>query len=168
MILLVIVLVVYVGIYYQYNGGSIFGKWFDLIDFDDEDEFYDVCWVLYVVEDDFEFMFQDWEGILFQFVFEFFVKWVFIEVFWQVQDEGCVVVFVVWVDYIGECDYDVFDEVYCGEVESEVDFVYGFVEDYGLLNEVFEFLCVYFDYEVYVWDLFSSGYVFYEGYVFSN
>ncbi|MFM2838999.1 antirestriction protein ArdA, partial [Klebsiella pneumoniae] len=34
---------VYVGTYHQYNGGSIFGKWFDLTDFDDEDEFYDAC-----------------------------------------------------------------------------------------------------------------------------
>ncbi|HIE9076798.1 TPA: antirestriction protein ArdA, partial [Klebsiella variicola subsp. variicola] len=25
---------VYVGTYHQYNGGSIFGKWFDLTDFD--------------------------------------------------------------------------------------------------------------------------------------
>ncbi|WP_139110620.1 antirestriction protein ArdA, partial [Klebsiella pneumoniae] len=32
---------IYVGTYHQYNCGSIFGKWFDLTDFDDEDEFYD-------------------------------------------------------------------------------------------------------------------------------
>ncbi|HDE1300874.1 TPA: antirestriction protein ArdA, partial [Klebsiella pneumoniae] len=38
----------------------------------------------------------------------------------------------------------------------------------GLLNEVPESLRVYFDYEVYARDLFSSGYVFHEGYVFSN
>ncbi|WP_279511274.1 antirestriction protein ArdA, partial [Klebsiella pneumoniae] len=30
---------VYVGTYHQYNCGSIFGKWFDLTDFDDEDAF---------------------------------------------------------------------------------------------------------------------------------
>ena len=34
---------VYVGTYHQYNGGSIFGKWFDLTDFDDEDAFYGAC-----------------------------------------------------------------------------------------------------------------------------
>lgn len=54
---------VYVGTYHQYNGGSIFGKWFDLTDFDDEDEFYDACRALHAAEDDPEFMFQDWEGI---------------------------------------------------------------------------------------------------------
>ena len=52
---------VYVGTYHQYNGGSIFGKWFDLTDFDDEDEFYDACRALHAAEDDPEFMFQDWE-----------------------------------------------------------------------------------------------------------
>jgi hypothetical protein len=53
---------VYVGTYHQYNGGSIFGKWFDLTDFDDEDEFYDACRALHAAEDDPEFMFQDWKG----------------------------------------------------------------------------------------------------------
>ena len=61
---------VYVGTYHQYNGGSIFGKWFDLTDFDDEDEFYDACRALHASEDDPEFMFQDWEGIPSQFASE--------------------------------------------------------------------------------------------------
>ena len=76
--------------------------------------------------------------------------------------------FVAWAEYTGECDYDAFDDAYCGEAESEEDFAYGFVEDHGLLNEVPESLRVYFDYEAYARDLFSSGYVFHEGYVFSN
>lgn len=68
---------VYVGTYHQYNGGSIFGKWFDLTDFDDEDEFYDACRALHAAEDDPEFMFQDWEGIPSQFASESSVKWAF-------------------------------------------------------------------------------------------
>ena len=159
---------VYVGTYHQYNGGSIFGKWFDLTDFDDEDEFYDACLALHAAEDDPEFMFQDWEGIPSQFASESSVKWAFIEAFRQAQDEGRAAAFVAWADYTGECDYDAFDEAYCGEAESEEDFAYGFVEDHGLLNEVPESLRVYFDYEAYARDLFSSGYVFHEGYVFSN
>ncbi|WP_258234211.1 antirestriction protein ArdA, partial [Klebsiella pneumoniae] len=79
---------VYVGTYHQYNGGSIFGKWFDLTDFDDEDEFYDACRALHAAEDDPEFMFQDWEGIPSQFASESSVKWAFIEAFRQAQDEG--------------------------------------------------------------------------------
>ncbi|ENQ2791496.1 TPA: antirestriction protein ArdA, partial [Klebsiella pneumoniae] len=84
------------------------------------------------------------------------------------QDEGRAAAFVAWAGYTGECDYDAFDEAYCGEAESEEDFAYGFVEDHGLLNEVPESLRVYFDYEAYARDLFSSGYVFHEGFVFSN
>ncbi|MCJ4034067.1 antirestriction protein ArdA, partial [Klebsiella pneumoniae] len=105
---------VYVGTYHQYNGGSIFGKWFDLTDFDDEDEFYDACRALHAAEDDPEFMFQDWEGIPSQFASESSVKWAFIEAFRQAQDEGRAAAFVAWADYTGECDYDAFDEAYCG------------------------------------------------------
>ena len=72
---------VYVGTYHQYNCGSIFGKWFDLTDFDDEDEFYDACRALHAAEDDPEFMFQDWEGIPSQFASESSVKWAFIEAY---------------------------------------------------------------------------------------
>lgn len=87
---------VYVGTYHQYNGGSIFGKWFDLTDFDDEDEFYDACRALHAAEDDPEFMFQDWEGIRLQFASESSVKWAFIEAFRQAQDEGRAAAFVAW------------------------------------------------------------------------
>ncbi|HIC2034306.1 TPA: antirestriction protein ArdA, partial [Klebsiella pneumoniae] len=87
---------VYVGTYHQYNGGSIFGKWFDLTDFDDEDEFYDACRALHAAEDDPEFMFQDWEGIPSQFASESSVKWAFIEAFLQAQDEGRAAAFVAW------------------------------------------------------------------------
>lgn len=31
---------IYVGTYYKYNGGSIFGKWFDMTEFDCRDDFY--------------------------------------------------------------------------------------------------------------------------------
>ncbi|NCH73591.1 antirestriction protein ArdA [Cronobacter dublinensis] len=53
---------VYVGTYHKYNCGSIYGQWFDLTDFDDEDEFQEACRALHANESDPEFMFQDWEG----------------------------------------------------------------------------------------------------------
>ncbi|HBV4962518.1 TPA: antirestriction protein ArdA, partial [Klebsiella pneumoniae] len=108
---------IYVGTYHQYNCGSIFGKWFDLTDFDDEDEFYDACRALHAAEDDPEFMFQDWEGIPSQFASESSVKWAFIEAFRQAQDDGRAAAFVAWAEYTGECDYDAFDDAYCGEAE---------------------------------------------------
>ncbi|QXD01340.1 antirestriction protein ArdA [Klebsiella sp. PL-2018] len=159
---------VYVGTYHKYNCGSIFGKWFDLTNFDDEDAFYDACRALHTGEDDPELMFQDWEGIPSPFASESSVKWGFIKAFRQAQDDGRAAAFVAWAEYTGECDYDAFDDAYYGEAESEEDFAYGFVEDHGLLNEMPESLRVYFDYEAYARDLFSDGYVFHDGYVFRN
>ncbi|HBU0128913.1 TPA: antirestriction protein ArdA, partial [Klebsiella pneumoniae] len=109
---------VYVGTYHQYNCGSIFGKWFDLTDFDDEDAFYGACRTLHAGEEDPELMFQDIEGIPSQFASESSVKWAFIEAFRQAQDDGRAAAFVAWAEYTGECDYDAFDDAYYGEAES--------------------------------------------------
>lgn len=87
---------VYVGTYHQYNCGSIFGKWFDLTDFDDEDAFYGACRTLHAGEEDPELMFRDIEGIPSQFASESSVKWAFIEAFRQAQDDGRAAAFVAW------------------------------------------------------------------------
>lgn len=55
-----------------------------------------------------------------------------------------------------------------GEAASEEDYAQEMLDDNGLLNEVPEPLRSYFDFEAYARDLFSSGYVFHDGYVFSN
>ena len=52
----------YVGTYAKYNNGSIDGKWLDLNDYSNAEEFYDACSELHSDEDDPEFMFQDFEG----------------------------------------------------------------------------------------------------------
>lgn len=43
---------IYVGTYAKYNAGSLFGKWFDLSDFADKDEFLEACKELHKDEDD--------------------------------------------------------------------------------------------------------------------
>ncbi|MEI9531705.1 antirestriction protein ArdA [Enterobacter hormaechei] len=159
---------VYVGTYHKYNCGSIFGKWFDLTDFDDAEEFYAACHELHADEEDPELMFQDWEGIPSGFGSESSVDWEFIASFRQAKDEGRDAAFVAWANYTGECDYADFESAYCGEAESEEDYAYQLVEDTGMLSEVPEPLRNYFDYESYARDLFSSGYVFHDGFVFSN
>ncbi len=50
---------VYVGTYAKYNDGNLFGKWFDLEDYTDLDEFYEACADLHADEEDPELMFQD-------------------------------------------------------------------------------------------------------------
>lgn len=54
---------VYVGTYAKYNNGSLFGKWLDLFDYSDKDEFMEACRELHEDEEDPEFMFQDIEDI---------------------------------------------------------------------------------------------------------
>jgi antirestriction protein len=54
---------IYVGTYAKYNAGSLKGKWLDLEDYADADEFAAACAELHADEHDPELMFQDWEGI---------------------------------------------------------------------------------------------------------
>lgn len=54
---------VYVGTYAKYNNGSLFGKWLDLSDYSDKEEFIEACWELHKDEEDPELMFQDYENI---------------------------------------------------------------------------------------------------------
>ena len=54
---------IYCGTYSQYNNGSIFGKWFDLTDYNSLEELYKAFSKYHKKENDPEFMFQDWENI---------------------------------------------------------------------------------------------------------
>jgi len=159
---------IYVGTYHKYNCGSLFGKWLNLTEFDDLDDFYTACQTLHADEQDPEFMFQDWEGIPNQFASESSVNWAFIDGFKRAEREGREAAWVVWADYTGECDYDAFEEAYCGEASSEEEYAQEMVENNGLIDEMPELLRGYFDFEAYARDLFNSGYVFLDGYVFIN
>ncbi|SUG44921.1 Antirestriction protein ArdA [Salmonella enterica subsp. arizonae] len=79
---------VYVGTYHKYNCGSIFGKWFDLTEFDGREDFYEACQALHADEWDAEFMFQDWEGIPSQFVSESSIDWDFIAAYKRAEEES--------------------------------------------------------------------------------
>ena len=54
---------IYVGTYAKYNEGSLRGKWIDLSECYDQDEFMEVCHELHQDEEEPELMFQDWENI---------------------------------------------------------------------------------------------------------
>lgn len=51
----------YCGTYAKYNNGSIAGKWLNLTDYANAEEFLQACAELHKDEDDPEFMFQDFE-----------------------------------------------------------------------------------------------------------
>jgi len=159
---------VYVGTYHKYNCGSIYGKWLDLTDFDDRADFYAACQALHADESDAEFMFQDWENIPSQCVSESTIDWDFVAAYQRAEAEGSEAAFIAWAEYTGQCDYDAFDDAYRGEAESEEDYALEMVEDNGLLNDVPDLLRCYFDFKAYARDLFSNGYVFHDGYVFTN
>jgi len=52
---------VYCGTYGKYNNGSIAGKWMDLTEYEDAEEFFKACSEVHKNEHDPEFMFQDYE-----------------------------------------------------------------------------------------------------------
>ena len=54
---------VYVGTFGKYNRGSLAGKWLNIKDYKNVDDFYKACRQLHSNEYDPEFMFQDWEYI---------------------------------------------------------------------------------------------------------
>lgn len=85
---------VYVGTWHKYNCGSIFGQWFDLTDFDDEDDFQEACRELHANEADPEFMFQDWEGIPSDFASESSVEWAFIDAYKRAKEKGTDAAFI--------------------------------------------------------------------------
>lgn len=109
-------------------------------------------------------MFQDWKGIPAKFVSESSIDWDFIVAWKSAKEEGMEEAFVAWVDYTGDCDFDAFNEAHSGGAKIEKDYAHEFVESCGLFDSVLQELRSYFDYEVYARDLFSSGYMFNDGF----
>ena len=140
---------VYVGTYNKYNSGSLFGKWLDLSDYSDKDEFMEACRELHKDEEDPEFMFQDYENIP------------------EAQQEA----FFVWCDHhnndISEEDADdlisSFEDEYQGEYKDEEDYAYEIVEE---CYDLPEFAKTYFDYSAFARDLFMTDYWMDNGFVF--
>lgn len=157
---------VYVGTYHKYNCGSLAGKWFDLTDFDEKEDFLEACYALHANEHDPELMFQDWEGIPSQFATESSVDWDFIDAYKQAKEEGKDAAFIAWAEYSGECDFDAFEDAYYGEAVSEEDFAVDYVNEHSLLAAIPESLRGYFDYDAFGRDLFIDTFNFIDGYVF--
>lgn len=92
---------IYVGTYAKYNAGSLFGKWFNLSDFADKDEFMEACKELHKDEEDPEFMFQDRENIPEELVSESWISEIFFELRDKVEDMDAAEqeAFSAWLDY---------------------------------------------------------------------
>ena len=164
---------IYVGTYAKYNEGSIFGKWMDLSDYSDSEEFYDACRELHNDEEDPELMFQDWEYIPSALIGESWLANNIFEIIEAVSNlsETQQEAFGVWLNYtsrdIASEDIDdlisSFEDEYQGEYKDEEDFAYDIVEQ---CYELPEFAKTYFDYEKFARDLFIGDYYYEDGYVF--
>ena len=160
---------VYVGTYYKYNNGSLYGMWVDLTSFFDYDEFIEFCYLLHIDEEDPEFMYQDYEN----FSSEWYSESCFDEVTFDKiieygnMDEKDRKLFDAFTEHYGS-GYTLEDakERFQGEWDSEEEFAEHLVDDcYG---DMPEFASRYFDMEQFARDLFNFDYTFIDGYVFSD
>lgn len=166
---------VYVGTYAKYNNGSIYGKWLDLSDYSDKEEFYEACRELHSDEPDPEYMFQDWENIPSSLIGESYMSDNLFEVIEAVSelDENDAEAFSLWLNN-GSHDIDTddidglidsFREDYQGAYKDEEDYAYEVVEQ---CYDLPEFAKTYFDYEKFARDLFISDYWYEDGHVFRH
>ena len=95
---------VYIGTYRQYNSGSIFGKWFDLCDYANAEEFNEAIKTYHIKElntfGECEFMAQDWEFIPSNLVNDGYIKDAVFEIIDQLDDDQ-IEMFFKWVELQG-------------------------------------------------------------------
>lgn len=147
---------IYVGTYAKYNDGNLFGKWLDLEDYTDRDDFYKACAELHADEEDPEFMFQEWEGIPSNMIDESHVSpecWSLLDAY-EKYDEDAV---NAYRDCFGEWNERDFNECYRGRYDSWEHMAEELLEETGELDRIPENLLYYFDYEKYANDLRISG-----------
>ena len=164
---------VYVGTYNKYNSGSLFGKWLDLSDCWDKDEFMEACRELHKDDQDPEFMFQDYENIPEALITECWLSDKFFELRDAIEklSETEQEAFFVWCDHhnsdiSGEDADDLissFEYEYQGEYKDEEDYAYEIVEE---CYDLPEFAKTYFDYSAFARDLFITDYWMDNGFVF--
>lgn len=173
---------IYVGTYGQYNNGSLFGKWFDLSDYENLKDLLQDCFEFHRNEFDPELMFQDWENIpdflisecsLHQNTFEYF------EAISEL-DEDSAEAFEIYCNYINSWPsngYELEDQLECfrenyrgyfgGPMkDAKLEYSYQYVDDTGMLSGVPAALERYFDYEAFARDLFLDGHSEYDGHIF--
>lgn len=160
---------IYVGTYGKYNEGNLDGKWLDLEDYENEDEFLEACRELHADEEDPEFMYQDWEDIPDALIDESYLTpqiWDFVRMIRECgNDTDRKEALRTFADYFGAEAVEDFDERYCGKYDSETAYAEEIVRE-CYFEELSEFAQTYFDYEKYARDLFMCDYLYENGYVF--
>jgi antirestriction protein len=157
---------IYVGTYEKYNNGSIQGKWLDLLDYPDKEDFLEACEEVHSDEEYPEFMFQDWEGIPSRFIGE---SWISEEV-WDYLTSGIEDgVREAYMFLFNKWDSEECEDLYEGEFSSWENFAEHIVEEEGLLEGMPEVIQSHFCCESYGRDLKLSGdYSEHEGHYFHS
>jgi antirestriction protein len=166
---------VYVGTYAKYTNGSIAGEWLDLSDYSSKEEFLEACAELHSDEEDPEFMFQDFENIPDGLICESWISegfFTYQEVLNEIDNPEAFKVFINHMGYDlakedAEDLKDSFEDAYCGEYNSELDYAYE-IADEMMPSDAPDFLTRYFDYEAFCRDLFISDNWYEGGFVFRN
>lgn len=160
---------VYCGTYGKYNRGSLGGAWLDLAAFDSYEEFLEICALLHDDEEDPEFMFQDFQGFPEEWYNESGLAKSFDNIMEYCKlDDDEREIFDVYYEWFGCANFARSKNCYMGNFDSEVDFAEYYVSEFYDLERMMGNLSFYFDYESFARDLFSSGYYFCDGYVFSD
>ena len=158
----------YCGTYAKYNNGSIYGKWIDLTECADRDEFYAICAEIHKDEEDPEFMFQDTQGYPKSLYCESDASDELFEYLEAIKgmDADRKEAYEIYIN--GGYDVSDFDESYQGMYKDEEDYAYELVQDCYDLDKIMGSLSSYFDYEKFARDLFMSDYWYESGHVFRN
>lgn len=139
---------VYVGTYYKYNNGSLKGKWVDLSEFNDRDEFIEYCHQLHADEgENAELMYQDMENIPSIFGGESYIK----EELWDYinddrQDWDVKYAIAEYVSSIDEYDRYMDDCMVFSGCNNMSDVAYEYIDEIGGVEQVSN-PTYYFDYE---------------------
>jgi antirestriction protein len=128
---------VYVGTYGKYNNGDLTGKWLDLEDYADKEDFLEACKELHKDEADPEFMFQDYEGFPEKYYGESGLSEKLWD--WLEMDEEDREILEVYQDEVigsgGEVTLKQAQEAFRGKFKSETDWAVEYIDGMGGLGD---------------------------------
>lgn len=162
---------IYLGTYYKYNCGSLYGMWIDITTFDDYEDFCEFCNRLHHDESDPEFMVQDFENYPRSMYHESGLPTE--EEFDRIQefaalDDNEQEAFEIYLDnYDSKADIEDFRDHYEGKYDSGEDFAEYLCEECGYFKSLPDWLQCCIDYAA-VWRSLETGgdYSEYDGHIF--
>lgn len=157
----------YVGTYGKYNSGSIAGQWVNLMEYPTLQEFLTHCAEIHSDEQDPEFMFQDCENVPSTLYSESDATDIYKVIEYATENRiDDITALLAYIGNVGlEYGLESFEEAYCGEYDSELDYAYEIADE---CMNIPDNIKGYFDYEKFSRDLFIGDYTYIDGYVFRN